>query len=146
MCFVSPSCCHPEPVTTEERRSAGRWLVPLVADLACVLALAIGGNRSHDPGESSWVVLAIVWPYAVAAGLAHAWLAWRVRPAGRIWPEAAIVLAVTYVLGMVLRVVSGRGIAPAFLVVAAIFLASTMLGWRVVARLAARRTHGDRPV
>jgi hypothetical protein len=31
---------------------------------------------------------------------------------------------------MVLRAVSGRGLDPAFLVVAGIFLTLTMLGWR----------------
>ncbi len=114
-------------------------MAPLIADLACVLALAIGGKSSHDASESDWVVLAIVWPYAVAAGLAHAWLASRGRQTRQVWPEGAIVLALTYVLGMVLRVISGRGVAPGFLIVAAIFLAATMLGWRVVVQLATRR-------
>ncbi len=95
--------------------------------------------RSHDAGKTDWVVLAIVWPYAVAAGLAHVWLASRRRQTRRAWPEGATVLAVTYVLGMLLRAISGRGVAPGFLVVAAIFLAVTMLGWRAVLQLATRR-------
>ena len=49
------------------------------------------------------------------------------------------VLAITYVLGMLLRALSGRGMAPGFLVVAVLFLAITMLGWRAVAHLVARR-------
>jgi hypothetical protein len=122
-----------------EPRPTGRWLWPLVADLACVLALAVGGKSSHDAGESDWVVLAIMWPYAVAAGLAHAWLASRGRQTRQAWPEGATVLAVTYVLGMLLRAISGRGVAPGFLVVAAIFLAVTMLGWRGLAQFATRR-------
>ena len=115
-----------------------RLLWPLVAYLACVLALALDGNSSHDAGDSDWVVLAIAWPYALAAGLAHAWLAASGRQAHRVWPEGATVLAVTYVLGMLLRAISGRGLAPAFLVVAAIFLVVTMLGWRGAVQLAAR--------
>lgn len=122
-----------------ERHPASRWLWPLAADLGCVLALAVGGKGSHDAGESDWVVLAIGWPYALAAGLAHAWLASRGREARPVWPEGAIVLAATYALGMLLRAVSGRGLAPGFLVVAAVFLAVTMLGWRGVVRLAALR-------
>jgi hypothetical protein len=35
--------------------------------------------------------------------------------------------------------VSGRGIAVGFLVVAAVFLALTMLGWRAILRLVSRR-------
>jgi hypothetical protein len=104
----------------------------------CVLALAFGGKGSHEANASDWVVLAIVWPYAVAAGLAHLWLTLRGRRAGRAWPEGAIALAVTYALGMILRAISGRGLAPGFLVVAGIFLALTMLGWRGVVQLAAR--------
>jgi hypothetical protein len=104
-----------------------------------VLALAIGGKGTHEEGDPSWVVLAIAWPYAVAAGLAHVWLLARGRPAGRTWPEGVTVLAVTYALGMLLRAISGRGLAPAFLVVACLFLALTMLGWRAVVQLMTRR-------
>jgi hypothetical protein len=37
---------------------------------------------------------------------------------------------------MVLRVVSGQGTAIAFIVVALVFLALFLLGWRLLARLA----------
>ena len=120
------------------QRPTLRWAWPLAADLACVLALGIGGKRSHDAGESAWVVLAIAWPFALAAVLAHLWLVSRGRPTRRVWPEGAIVLAVTYALGMVLRGASGRGLAPGFLIVACLFLALTMMGWRGVAYLLAR--------
>ncbi len=111
----------------------------------CVLALAVGGKSSHEANESDWVVLVIVWPYALAVGVAQVWLASRGRPARRAWPEGAIVLAVTYVLGMVLRAISGRGLAPGFLVVAAIFLVVTMLGWRAVVQLSTRRSASRTP-
>jgi hypothetical protein len=129
-------------VTPTETRSAARWLWPLIADLVCVLALALGGKGSHEADASEWVVLAIVWPFAVAAVVAHGWLLWRGRSARGVWPEGVFVLAVTYVLGMLLRGVSGRGLAVGFLVVAALFLALTMLGWRLVAHVVAR--HGSR--
>lgn len=102
----------------------------------CVVALAAGGKNTHEASDSYWVVLAIAWPFALAAGLAHVWLTWQRRRAHRTWPEGAIVVAVTYVVGMILRAVSGRGLAPGFLVVAGIFLALTMLGWRGVVRVA----------
>lgn len=85
------------------------------------------------------VVLAIGWPFVLAAGLAHLVLALQRRRTGRVWPEGATVLAVTYPLGMILRVTSGRGLAAGFLVVAAVFLAVTMLGWRAVTLVATRR-------
>ena len=123
---------------TPTQLRTSRWLWPAVADLGCVLALAIGGKGSHEAGASDWIVLAIVWPFALAAVLAHVSLLLRGRQTGRIWPEGAVVVAVTYGLGMLLRAISGRGLAPGFLVVAAVFLVVTMLGWRTVARFARR--------
>jgi DUF3054 family protein len=113
--------------------------VPLFADLLCVLALALGGKGSHEPGESDWILLAIAWPFALAAVLAHLVLRWRGRPPRRLWPDGPVVVAVTYAVGMLLRALSGRGLAPGFLVVAALFLAATMLGWRGIADVARRR-------
>ena len=120
------------------------WILPLVADLACVLVFAIAGKGSHEAGSSEWVVLAIVWPFAVGVLAAHGGLLARGRAARPVLPAGVAVLATTYVLGMVLRVVSGRGIAGGFLVVAAIFLAVTLLGWRALARLVSRRRSGSR--
>lgn len=116
-----------------------RWFGALVLDLACVLALAVGGKSTHDAGDSVWVVLAIGWPFALAAAVAHGLLAWRGSPTHQWWPAGVVVVAVTYAFGMLLRALSGRGLAPGFLVVAAIFLVVTMLGWRLVMRLVARR-------
>ena len=50
-----------------------------------------------------------------------------------------MVLAVTYLLGMTLRAISGRGLALGFLVVAVLFLTSTMLGWRCIVQLTMNR-------
>jgi hypothetical protein len=111
----------------------------VLADLACVLVFAIAGKSSHEENASNWVVLAIVWPYALAAGLAHLTLLWRRRMTSRVWPEGAIVLAVVYLLGMALRAASGRGLATGFLVVAVVFLGATLLGWRALLLVAARR-------
>ena len=116
-----------------------RRIWPLLADLGCVLALAIGGKSSHDVGESAWAVVGIGWPFALAAVLAHLALWSRGRTPTRFWPDGTTVLVTTYVLGMLLRAASGRGLAPAFLVVAALFLTATMLGWRLVAAVVGRR-------
>ncbi|GAB6985013.1 DUF3054 domain-containing protein [Nocardioides pyridinolyticus] len=116
-----------------------RRLCPLLADLVCVLALALGGKNTHGAADSSWVVLVIAWPFALAAVLAHAVLLWPGWSASRVWPSGVVVLAATYVLGMGLRALSGRGLAPGFLVVAFLFLAVTMLGWRLVAARTDRR-------
>lgn len=124
---------------TSSSRPATRWVLPLLADLVCVVAFAFGGKSTHEAGDSNLVVLAIVWPYVLAALLAHAALLARGRPTARTWPEGAGILAVTYVLGMGLRAVSGRGIDGAFLLVAVAFLTFTLLGWRLVAGIVVRR-------
>jgi len=117
-----------------------RALLTFGADLLCVLAFALGGKSSHEAEESDWVVLAIVWPFALAVAVAHAWLSARGRDTLRVWHEGAAITTVTYVVGMIFRSVSGRGLAAGFLVVAAVFLAVTMLGWRAVAsRVSPRR-------
>lgn len=126
-------------VTGNARRPTGDWLLPVVADLVCVLVFAFAGKTAHEAGESGWVVLAIVWPYALAVVLAHAGLLLRGRQTRRVWPEGGVILAVTYVLGMLLRAISGRGIAVGFLVVAVLFLALTMLGWRCIVQLTVSR-------
>ncbi|PWN01064.1 DUF3054 domain-containing protein [Nocardioides silvaticus] len=129
-----------DPVSTSGQRPPGRWWWPVLADLLCVLALAVGGRRAHEPGEAVSVLLTIGWPFAVAAVLAHALLLLAGRPTGRLWPEGGAVLLATYVVGMALRGLSGRGLAPAFLLVALGFLALTMLGWRGVRRMTSRRS------
>ena len=85
-------------VTTKAPRPAASWLLPAVADLVCVLVFAAAGKGSHEAGESEWVVLAIAWPYALSVVLAHAGLLLRGRRTSRVWPEGAVVLAVTYPL------------------------------------------------
>ena len=126
-------------VTPSYPRHAGRRWWPVGADLVCVLALAVGGRRAHEPGEAVSVLL-IGWPFALAAVLAHTVLVLAGRRAERLWPEGVVVLLATYAVGMALRGLSGRGLAPAFLLVAFGSLALTMLGWRVVRRMTSRRS------
>ncbi len=109
-----------------------RGLVPIVLDLICVVAFSFGGKSAHESGDSNTVVLAIVWPFAVALVVGWAGAIWNGMRGLRVWPGGVTILVVTYVLGMLLRIVSGRGIALGFLIVAACFLALTMLGWRLV--------------
>lgn len=125
--------------TTRTDRPTRLPVWPLVADLVCTLAFAFGGKSSHEAGDSNLVVLAIVWPFALACALAHLALSRRARRPEALWPSGVVVVAATYVLGMVLRVVGGRGIAVGFLVVALVFLAVTMLGWRAVLALVRHR-------
>ena len=108
----------------------------LVLDCCCVLVFVMIGRASHTKGEALAGIASTAWPFL--AGLGAGWLAaraWR-RPLA-LWPAGIAVWLCTVALGMVLRVVSGQGTAPAFIVVALAFLGLFLLGWRLLARLAA---------
>jgi hypothetical protein len=108
-------------------------------DVCCVLVFVIIGRASHTTGESLAGIASTAWPFL--AGLAGGWLvtaglagrAWR-QPS-RLWPAGVGAWLGTVVLGMVFRVVSGQGTAPAFIAVALAFLGLFLLGWRLLARL-----------
>jgi len=112
----------------------------LVIDLVLVVVFAAIGRATHDGdvlGPAGSGLATTAWPFVVA--LLVGWIvtrAWR-RPAA-IAKTGLPVWAITVALGMVLRALSGQGVAVAFVVVATITLAVMLLGWRGIARLASR--------
>jgi hypothetical protein len=116
-------------VSTTTSRTAPVWPAA-VADAVAVLAFTLIGIASHD-GSLVSAFGRVVWPFAVAAALGWAVTrAWR-DPA-RVWPTGVLIWLVTVVGGLVLRGVSGQGLAWSFALVTALFLAITMLGWRAL--------------
>jgi len=110
-----------------------------LADLICVLVFVTIGRNSHEEGVTLSGVISTGWPFwlGVAGGYIGV-LAFRLAPASL--SGAAMVLFKTLFVGMVLRgVVQQEGTPPAFVVVAAVFLGVTLLGWRVAGRLLALR-------
>lgn len=132
----------PAPAGAPPRRP-GLVLLAALADVACVLALASGGLATHSADEGMARLLVVAWPFV--AGTALGWLitrAWR-RP-WRLWPTGVVVWGCTWALGVLLRVLTGQGVAPAFQLVSFGFLAVTMLGWRGVVALVGVLRPGDR--
>ena len=116
-----------------------RAALGLLADVCCVLVFVVIGRANHHAGESLAGVTSTAWPFL--AGLAAgevATRAWR-RPFVLV-PTGVGVWAGTVAGGQVLRVISGQGTAVAFIVVSVLFLGLFLLGWRLGARLLARRT------
>ncbi|MEU4361911.1 DUF3054 domain-containing protein [Promicromonospora sp. NPDC023987] len=109
----------------------------VVADAACVLVFAVTGIASHD--ESLLTALGrVVWPFALAAAIG--WVLTRAwRDPARVWPTGVVIWLVTVLGGLLLRGVSGQGLAWTFALVTALFLALTMLGWRGVVAALGRR-------
>lgn len=111
-----------------------RISVTVLLDALVVIAFVAIGRASHDEAGSVVGFVGTLWPFA--AGLAVGVL---LRPFARVrLPAGVLTWVATVVVGMLLRVVSGQGIAATFVAVAAAFLGLAFLGWRGVA-LAVRR-------
>jgi hypothetical protein len=102
-------------------------------DALLVLVFAAVGRASHEETSPVLGVLGTAWPFLV--GAAAGWALVHAR-SGR-WPVAVgpgiPVVVAAVVVGMLLRVVTGTGTAPTFVLVATLVLGAFLLGWRAVA-------------
>jgi hypothetical protein len=118
-----------------QRAGSASVIVPAVIDAGLVLVFVLIGRASH--GEGLFGILTTWWPFL--GGLAVGWLvlsAWR-SPRRIVWTGVGVWLF-TVTGGMLLRIISGQGVQPSFIVVATIVLGVFLLGWRAIALLAAR--------
>ncbi|MBJ7340063.1 DUF3054 domain-containing protein [Mycolicibacterium sp.] len=120
--------------TTTARTAAAA----LLGDVVCVLVFCAIGRRSHAEGITVAGVLETAWPFL--SGTAAGWLATRAwqRPTS-LAPTGIVVWLSTVVIGMVLRKATSQGTAISFVVVASLSTAILLLGWRLGARVLARR-------
>ena len=119
----------PAPVRTAP---LSHLLGSLLLDLVLVIGFTMIGRAQHGEALDATGIVDTAWPFV--AGLIVAWLvarAWR-APAQLVW-IGLIVWVVTVLVGLALRVATGDGIAPAFIIVATIVLAVFLLGWRLIA-------------
>lgn len=103
--------------------------VAALADLVCVVIFCTIGRRSHAEGLTVAGIAETSWPFL--AGTAVGWLAaraWR-RPLA-LTPTGVLVWLCTIAVGMVLRKLSGQGVAFSFVIVASLVTALLLLGWR----------------
>ena len=108
-----------------------RRLVPFAIDAALVVLFVFIGTRNHDTDENAVGVASTAAPFLVA--LVVGWLASRAWRSPLAVRTGITVWVVTIVVGMLLRHFAwDRGTAGAFIVVATIFNAFTLIGWRVV--------------
>ncbi|GLY18285.1 DUF3054 domain-containing protein [Kineosporia rhizophila] len=126
-------------IPSPTRQNPRALAVAALADLACVLVFVTIGRNSHEEGLTLSGVLDTGWPFwlGVVGGYVGV-VAFRLAPASLT--GAAMVLFKTLLVGMVLRnVVQTEGTPTSFVVVASLFLAATLVGWRVAARMLAMR-------
>jgi Protein of unknown function (DUF3054) len=109
-----------------------RSVTAMGLDLACVLVFVLIGRASHSEGETVSGLARTAWPFLV--GSLIGWAAVRgLRWSGVPLRTGVAIWLATVAVGMVLRVVSGQGVAVVFVFVALAFLGLFMLGWRLVA-------------
>jgi hypothetical protein len=113
--------------------------VVILIDLVLVVVFCVIGRLSHAEGIFGDLpgLLNTIWPFAAAALVAHVVLLVRRARAERMLP-GVLIWAVTVVLGLLLRAVSGQGTALPFIIVATLTLALFLLGWRSVLALVRR--------
>jgi hypothetical protein len=127
-------------VTRRSSRPAARpeILRAAVLDAAVVVVFALVGRASHGEDLAPSGVLGTAWPF-LAAGVVG-WIVARAwRSPSRVVPVGVIVWAVTVVVGMVLRALTGEGVVVPFVITTAIILGILMLGWRAISALLVRR-------
>lgn len=109
-------------------------LLAFAADAALIVIFA-GAGRSEHAREATLAGLAeTAWPFL--AGLAIAWalaLVWR-RPTAVLRAGVPVWIGAV-AIGMLLRLATGQGIAPAFVMVATLVLGALLVGWRLIAAL-----------
>ena len=118
-------------------------LAAAAADLILVLVFVLIGRGSHDEGFTLLGTLNTAWPFV--AGLAVGWLISRAWSGPLSMRRAALpAWASTVVIGVLLRAVSGQGVAVSFVIVTLLVLAAFLFGWRAIARLiVSRRTRRE---
>jgi hypothetical protein len=122
------------------------WRPAAVLDTLAVLLFVGIGRATHAESASLPGFARTAWPFlcglAIGWGLCRAW-----RRAAALVPTGVTGWLATVAGGMVLRVVSGQGIAIAFVLVALGFLGAALLGWRAIALgwVALRRAGGVSP-
>lgn len=107
-------------------------------DTICILVFCALGRRSHSEGLTVAGLAETAWPFLT--GTAVGWLVtrgWR-RPVNLI-PTGVVVWLSTVTVGMLVRKLTGQGVAVSFIVVASVVTAALLLGWRGVAAVSARR-------
>jgi hypothetical protein len=118
-------------------RRARASILALAGDAVVVLVFAAMGRGFHGEANPVLGVLATAWPFGVGLIVAWATPLVRRRPLA-VWPAGLLVWLATYAVGMLLRGLTGQGLAGPFLGVALTVLGVALLGWRAIALLVRR--------
>lgn len=109
----------------------------LAYDIICVLAFVVIGTRNHKTDTGISGVFFVAAPFIISLIGSRVFMHFQKKEVLSVENGVTVVLFTT-AIGMILRRIAfDRGTAPAFVIVATVFLFASMLGWRAIA---ARRT------
>ena len=116
-----------------------RLPLALGIDVFSVTLFVAVGRREHERDSAIAGLIGTAAPFLIA--LAIAWLVLRAWQRPTDWRTGVGIWAITLVAGMLLRnLVFGDGTATSFIIVAALFLALFLVGWRLAVELFERRS------
>lgn len=108
-----------------------KFLPFFLLDVALVVTFVLIGTRNHDTNTGADGVFGVAAPFLL--GLVAGWLVSQAWKSPTEVKKGILIWVVTIVVGMVLRHFAwAEGTAGAFVVVATVFNAFTLVGWRVV--------------
>jgi Protein of unknown function (DUF3054) len=130
------------PVSATPTNQPDRSTVTRAAlgDIAAVVVFVVIGRNNHDEGNAVSGIVKVAAPFLLALG--GGWLlAMRIDRRPLTVRFGVVVWLTTLLGGMALRRTAfSRGIAIPFVIVATLFLGVSLLGWRLLVHLNARRT------
>ncbi|WP_040160646.1 DUF3054 domain-containing protein [Nigerium massiliense] len=113
-------------------------ILAVLLDLVAVGLFSMIGLASHGEPLAPDAVVRVAAPFVLATLMGWIVLMLR-RFTDSLWWQGLTVWAFTLTVGMLVRGLLGMGVQVSFVIVAAVFLAAVMFGWRGIARLVLRR-------
>lgn len=113
-------------------------LIPILIDVALVFVFAAVGRASHAEALDGAGLTRTAMPFVAAALMGAVVMTLRNADLSQLKP-GVIQWAIVLAGGMLFRTMIGDGVQFAFIVVAAIFLALFLIGWRAIWWLVSRK-------
>ncbi len=110
----------------------------LAFDIICIFVFVVIGTRNHKTDTGLSGVLFVAAPFLISVIGSRIFMRIQKRDVFSVENGVTVVLFTTAIGLLLRRFVFDRGTATAFVIVATVFLFTTMLGWRfIVARRSA---------
>ena len=110
-------------------KHAKPWFI--IFDATAIIIFTLIGRRNHTEPLNPVGILETAWPFLVAASLGISFVLVR-KLRGTALASGLIIWSFTWPAGMLVRLIGGGSVAFSFLIVAGVFLAVFIFGWRLI--------------